>query len=186
VSRLDCPTCPACGGDGDEAVEDEESRRCRYCGGSGVIRPRSTASLDDATREARMRQWTNGETANEPERPVFLGTTEAHVSTSGFVNFLGGGSDRVERAQADAWRAFPTAVLIDGSDDWFDPEHARPQVFCTKLGIDVLGWLHTGLSGITCSGVVLAPDAFDRLAERYRAAYGRGLTAGRLRVRRSP
>lgn len=93
-----------------------------------------------------------------------------HVSSHGFVNYMGAAP------QPDAvFRDFPDAVIVDGDDDWFAPKIKRPQVLAEKAGITPLALFHTGISGITRSGVVLSEADYERLREYFTATYGSAL-----------
>lgn len=90
-----------------------------------------------------------------------------HVSSHGFVNYMGK-APAPEAVFAD----FPDAVIVDGDDNWFAPKEKRPEVLAREAGVAPLALFHTGISGITRSGVVLAPADYERLREYFTATYG--------------
>lgn len=102
-----------------------------------------------------------------------------HVSSSicASVNYF----DRLTGSDLDALHDRMRAelgehVIVDGSDDWGSkPEH-RPEVFVAAFakeqGRTPLAYYHSGISGVTKSGVVIKPEDFDALTEWYQAKYG--------------
>lgn len=91
----------------------------------------------------------------------------AHVGSSGFTNYTG-----AKPKPADVWADFPEAVIVDGSDDFGSPKQHRPTVLATKYGVNPLALFHTGISGITRSGVVLDRAGWEKFAAAYEAEFG--------------
>ena len=52
----------------------------------------------------------------------------------------------------------------------------RPERFAHDLGIENVALFHTGISGISSSGVVLTRTEFEKLVGRYRDTYGKEIT----------
>ena len=104
---------------------------------------------------------------------TYMGTGGAHTSSHGFVNYIGGGKGSRERALAEVWSEHPDAIIVDGTDDWYAERSARPETFPGTFKITILGYFHTGISGISKSGIVLNPEQFALLSERYQAEYNK-------------
>lgn len=49
----------------------------------------------------------------------------------------------------------PTAVILDGDDDWYAPRISHPSQVAKEAGITPLGDFHSGFSGISKSGIVI-------------------------------
>jgi len=49
----------------------------------------------------------------------------------------------------------PTAVILDGDDDWYAPRISHPSRVAKEAGITPLGDFHSGFSGISKSGIVI-------------------------------
>lgn len=97
---------------------------------------------------------------------------EAHVGSSGFTNYWRCGD--IERDQDFAARVLsenPGCVIVDGSDDWSRPPWRRPERFCHDLEVSVVARFHTGVSGISSSGVVLTMEEYEKAREKFPAAY---------------
>lgn len=120
-----------------------------------------------------------------PDIKTFDGNGLVHTGSSGFRNYVVGSlyeggrevkgpnpRTRFETALADARREFPGCVVINGNDDWSAARQTRPETFCRLLNVDVLAYFHTGISGVTKSGVVLSPAQFETLRINYRREFG--------------
>lgn len=68
----------------------------------------------------------------------------------------------------------PGAVIVDGSDDWYSPAYVRPELLCQRYAVRPVALWHTGKSGLTPSGVVLDPRAYDLFRRRYERQWGFG------------
>ena len=116
------------------------------------------------------------------EKPTFLGRgVPKHVSSNGFVNYMGSyGSpmptNRRQSALDQVREQFPDAIVVNGDDDWFANPMLRPGHFCRLLGVETLGYYHTGISGITKTGVVLSPESYEELLVKYQDKFGEDLT----------
>jgi hypothetical protein len=106
------------------------------------------------------------------ELRTFIGIgARAHTGTSGFTNFF---SNRP--SPEEVWRVHPEAVIVDGSDDWYAKPECRPQALVEGSGVRPLAWFHSGISGITKSGIVLSRADFNRLSAYYRDTFGMEIT----------
>lgn len=104
---------------------------------------------------------------------TYYASRGAMTGTSGFTNFAGG-SD-VQVGLAKVWLEHPSAIVVNGSDNWYSKLEERPQGFVQSLGFKPIAWFHSGISGIVRSGAVLSPETFEALVEAYKAAYNREL-----------
>jgi hypothetical protein len=106
------------------------------------------------------------------DKKVFRTSDERHVSSNGFVNYGFSTQADVDRAMQQVFIEYPNSVIINGSEDWSSPEYKRPEVFSRKLNVEVLALFHSGISGVTHSGIVISRDDYEVLAVLYEAAYG--------------
>lgn len=90
--------------------------------------------------------------------------SQRHVSSSrgAFVNYTGGAP-----TPEAVWADFPDAVIVDGSDDWTAPDYRSVWKLQREFDTPILARFHTGISGITRSGIVVSPDVFDDFRRRY-------------------
>jgi len=102
---------------------------------------------------------------------TFMGnTSETHTSSSGFTNYFN------NRPNPEAvWRVYPEAVIVDGTDNWSAKDEYRPQRLAERAGLNPLAWFHSGISGVTKSGLVLTRADFDKLSAYYLNTFGRGI-----------
>jgi hypothetical protein len=66
---------------------------------------------------------------------------------------------------------FPGAVIVNGQDDWYAGPHERPEGLKSKLGVEILAWYHTGISGLSNSGFVCSEVEYAKFAKAYEAAF---------------
>jgi hypothetical protein len=94
---------------------------------------------------------------------TYLGTgSQTHTGSSGFTNYFGNKPNPMA-----VFRDFPAAIIVDGNDDWSAKKEMRPASVVQDAGIQPLAWFHSGISGITKSGVVLTPKSFAKLEAYY-------------------
>lgn len=115
---------------------------------------------------------------------VYLAVGGKHVSSNGFVNYLGGrlhGDDLKalhDRIAKECGRPGVPVVIIDGSDNWNDSAH-RQGAYLRRLardnGIPILAEYHSGVSGINNSGMVIERKDLLKLATLYHQEYERKL-----------
>lgn len=108
---------------------------------------------------------------------TYYASSDPHTSGSGFVNFFGKLSgDNLNKLHQRMVDELGEHVIVDGDDNWFAPEKNRPEVFvrhfASETGCEVLARYHSGISGISFTGVVLRPEDFDRMTEWYKEKYG--------------
>lgn len=113
---------------------------------------------------------------------TYLGTgSDKHTGTSGFTNYFNNKPNPTA-----VFADFPDAVIVDGSDDWCAALEARPAMVVDKAGIVPLAWFHSGISGITKSGVVLTEAQFAQLDAYYRATFEQEVNDLNTVYRRDP
>jgi hypothetical protein len=114
---------------------------------------------------------------NGPQRPLkkFLASGGVHVGSSGFANYIG--PSDVPGALERVWEAHPDAIVVDGDDDWKAPKWRRPESLARDHKLRVLALFHSGISGISSSGVVLDRAEYDRLRFEYQEVHGKDIEA---------
>jgi len=96
----------------------------------------------------------------------YLVSAGVHVGSSGFSNYFGGYTEKdLNKTLQEVFNDFPDSVVIDGSDDWYSELKHSPSSICKKFNVEVLANFHTGISGISCSGVVVEKEEFKRLKD---------------------
>jgi len=86
----------------------------------------------------------------------YSATGRAHTGTSGFTNYGPGTGAQLSAALDRVFAAHPGAVVLDGDDNWYASEANRPAAFAKIFGIEPLASFHTGISGISKSGIVVS------------------------------
>lgn len=101
----------------------------------------------------------------------YIASREAHTGTSGFTNYWGCSQADIDRTLEKVSQDYPNSVVVDGSDDWNSPKHKRPENFqCEKLAL-----FHSGISGISSSGIVVSPEEYAKLSEWYEKTFSRNI-----------
>jgi hypothetical protein len=100
-----------------------------------------------------------------PERQVWTGEM-------GGTNYKVASAAETARAIHWALREHPGAVIVDGSDDWNAPDHARPALLVRRYGIAPLAWWHTGTSGQEHTGVILSASQWAAFRRAYTREWG--------------
>jgi len=96
----------------------------------------------------------------------YLASTGVYVGSSGFSNYQGGCSkDRLKSTLQEVFNDFSNAIVLDGSDDWYAELKNSPASLCKKFDVKILADFHTGISGISSSGVVVEQEEFERLRD---------------------
>lgn len=106
---------------------------------------------------------------------VFTASSNPSTSSNGFVNYDFATPKGLRRALDAVFAEWPDALVVDGDENWSGREQNRPEVFARKAGIAPLALFHTGISGVTHTGIVVTDVDFERLAEDYQARYGEPL-----------
>lgn len=104
--------------------------------------------------------------------PIYGPARKTWRGEMGGLNYDIAPADDVLAAVRDALGRHRGAVLVDGSDDWNAPVHARPQVLLERYGILPLAWWHAGASGQALSGALLSAPAWQRFRFMYMREFG--------------
>lgn len=118
-----------------------------------------------STRELNPRTGIDHLRVYNPERSSWQGNM-------GGENFDPPDEDAVIAELVQVWTDHPGAVVLDGTDDWFAPDMARPELFVELFEIEALALWHTGASGKSSSGIVLTQEQYELLNVRYRQLTG--------------
>lgn len=92
---------------------------------------------------------------------------ETDVGTSGFTNYFNNSPNPLA-----VFRDFPEAIIVDGTDDWSASPVRRPAAMAHDARIEPLAWFHSGISGITKSGVVLSREGYRELNNHCLRTFG--------------
>ena len=99
---------------------------------------------------------------------TYLASGGKHTSSHGFVNYIGGATkERFQASLQEVFARHPNAVVLNGSDDWDDPQCRRPESFPQKFDIQPLAYFHSGMSGISKSGIVVSREDFDKIEREF-------------------
>lgn len=115
---------------------------------------------------------------------TYQGTGQSHTGSSGFTNHFGSASpEKLAKLHEQMKAELGEHVIVNGEDNVCSPLNTRPEYFghhfFRATGRTVLAYYHTGISGVTKSGIVLAPEDFDAMTEWYATEYGMAMTDNR-------
>lgn len=100
--------------------------------------------------------------------PTYQVSGGTHVSSHGHVNYIGGASkDKLRTVLERVFQDHPGAVVLDGDDNWYANNCRRPEAFVRIFGIVPLAYFHTGISGISKSGVVVTREDFEKIEREF-------------------
>ena len=114
------------------------------------------------------------------ELPKFIASQGGFAGSSGFVNYHGSTKESLAQTLQEVWAQFPGAVVINGSDNWEAEPYQRPERLAhllTEKGIHPVAKFHTGISGMSCSGIVVRGEDMAGVQACYREQYGCELDA---------
>lgn len=94
-----------------------------------------------------------------------------HSSSSGFINYISATGEQIRHKLNAVFATHPDAVVIDGDDNWYADDKDRPPVFLNVFNLQPLATFHTGISGITKSGVVVDQESYQALKDLYAEKY---------------
>lgn len=114
------------------------------------------------------------------EPKTYYGSCNASTGSSGFTNFFGRKTpEQMAKLHAQMIAELPEHVIINGKDDFTEKPQNRPEHFYYTFANerntgrdDLLAFYHTGVSGITHSGIVVTPECFDAMTEWYKNTFG--------------
>lgn len=106
---------------------------------------------------------------------TYMAVSGSVTGSSGFTNHFAATHESLMSALQRCFSDHPDAVVLDGCDDFTDPEWKRPERFVRELGVQSIALFHSGTSGLTNSGIVIEGADYERLSGLYRDKYGREL-----------
>ena len=119
----------------------------------------------------------------------------AHVGYSGFTNYFPGTSEDIAAALEKVFEDHPGSVVINGTADWLSPRFERPETFRHQFDIQPLAMFHSGISGISKSGIVVTAEDYQKILREFpdqtwgrgeKAVSGIGFSDTKLRVYEDP
>lgn len=85
-----------------------------------------------------------------------------HVSSNGNVNYMScNDNDKIKTARRVFDEMGLGVVIVDGDDDWYGKVINKPARIAREASIELLAWFHTGISGLSISGVIIDASKFD-------------------------
>lgn len=102
---------------------------------------------------------------------VYLGGGLPNVGSSGFTNYNPTPETRAA-AIKEVFEDFPNAVIVNGSDDWYNPNYKRPKELVQVFKLPILAYYHDGISGVLYSGIVLDKEVFRNFEVDYEEHFG--------------
>lgn len=88
------------------------------------------------------------------------------VSSYGNVNYFPS-RDALHKGLEEVFADSSKHVVIDGDDDWYAPKIAHPMLVASAAGIPVVGTFHSGISGISSSGIVIMEGHYSSFKSKY-------------------
>lgn len=89
------------------------------------------------------------------------------ISSTGFINYFPS-AERTQRAIDAAYAKYGSEIaIIDGDDDWNASNCFHISYLLNKFKIQKLGSFHTGISGITTSGAVIAKKDLPTFIKKF-------------------
>lgn len=157
--------------------------------GDGCFYRATTGSCVRTAKYARIRDRSvqafgarNGEpvtsqrelSSREPNPvPAVLGPErETWVGEMGGLNYKVASAEVTAQAIERVLAGCGGCVILDGSDDWNAPDHARPAMLTQRYGVDPWAWWHTGTSGQEYTGVVLSGPQWRAFRRAYIREWG--------------
>ena len=91
-----------------------------------------------------------------------------HSGSSGFINFMPGTPEGFKKALTEVFTDHPNAVVIDGKDDWNAPKILHPDLIAKRANIKIIDEFHSGVSGISTSGIIINSKDFKKFKESFK------------------
>jgi hypothetical protein len=104
---------------------------------------------------------------NEPKTYRAHVRGQSHTGTSGFTNHWPGTREDILRALAQVFANHPGSVVLDGDDDWYASGCRRPEKFRDVFTVTPVAFFHSGISGISVSGIVVSRSDFKRIEREF-------------------
>lgn len=90
-------------------------------------------------------------------------------SRSRIIDYVLRESAKVYRYPANVFKDFSSGVIIDGEDDWYAPRLSHPDEVAKEANVKVLALYHTGVSGISKSGIVIDEKQLEKFLSKFRS-----------------
>lgn len=121
------------------------------------------------------------------QTPTYYATGRGMTGSSGFTNYFGRPTpEDIAKLHTKMKAELGEHVIVDGDDDLRSSDEVRMYYTVDKFTKDTgrkpLAYYHTGVSGITRSGIVLTPEDFDAMTEWYEAKFGKTMEAAGLKL----
>jgi len=87
------------------------------------------------------------------------------VSSTGWVNYFPSDERTARQIEAAYGQLGDDIVLLDGEDDWYAPAIFHVTNDCDAAGIEVIGRIHTGISGISQTGAVIKKEDLPKFIQ---------------------
>ena len=101
--------------------------------------------------------------------------TSNHTSTSGFTNYFGSATETIDQMVNRVFEETPNCVVVNGTDNWYADTLCKPEVLFNqhfKTSKEPIAFFHTGTSGISSTGIVIAIEDYNALSKAYQEKYG--------------
>lgn len=103
---------------------------------------------------------------------VYNGSGIPSTSYCGFVNFLHRTKEQAATVRKEVFTDYPNSVIVNGSDNWFDPYQKRPKELAFEFKLPLLAYYHDGISGLVYSGIVIDAETFKNFEIDYEERFG--------------
>lgn len=98
------------------------------------------------------------------------------TGTSGFSNFMGASAEALAKTREVIFNDFTNSVIIDGNDDWHAQSSDMPYVWIRlNAPITIMAYYHSGISGMTKSGIVISMKDYYKLVSWYQEFFKQSL-----------
>lgn len=103
---------------------------------------------------------------------TYLASTDPRTSVHGYIDYSFATQKQIQLTLQKVKEDFPNAIVIDGIDDWHRPLKDRPETWPKKLNIPILAYFHSGISGLSKSGIIIDRNEFFILKQKYEDTFG--------------
>lgn len=103
---------------------------------------------------------------------TYLASTNPSTSVHGFVDYHFATEEGIQLTLKQVKEDLPHSIVIDGLDDWHRPAKDRPETWMKILNFPVLAYFHTGISGLSKSGIIIDRHEFTKLQSKYEDNFG--------------
>lgn len=106
---------------------------------------------------------------------TYLASTNPTTSVHGYVDYNFATEERIQLTLKQVNEDLPQSIVIDGLDDWNRPAKDRPETWMKMLNIPILAYFHSGISGLSKSGIIIDRLEFTKLKSKYEDNFGTSL-----------